>query len=223
MGSLCCCFHVPDVGENVDVNGSNNGNCVCPSCYIQRVMNKYGALFGRGEMHAIPSAIQGAASSNSTVAPNNRPSETNRSCGGHLPSNANSRNSQLQQVGVVMRHGKGIGHSLLVPELLRRSNVQISPKLLSGVDRHYCEGGSKDCISESSVKVLSAKTEIEVVYPSSEDEDVCPTCLEEYIPENPKIITQCSHHYHLSCIYEWMERSENCPVCGKLMIFDQTT
>uniref|UniRef100_A0A3Q7GBW1 RING-type E3 ubiquitin transferase n=1 Tax=Solanum lycopersicum TaxID=4081 RepID=A0A3Q7GBW1_SOLLC len=46
---------------------------------------------------------------------------------------------------------------------------------------------------------------------SSEDEDVCPTCLEEYTPENPKIFTKCSHHYHLSCIYEWQERSETCP------------
>lgn len=38
----------------------------------------------------------------------------------------------------------------------------------------------------------------------------------DYTPENPKIITKCSHHFHLSCIYEWMERSETCPVCGKV-------
>nr|GMD28999.1 E3 ubiquitin-protein ligase At3g02290-like [Ipomoea batatas] len=52
--------------------------------------------------------------------------------------------------------------------------------------------------------------------PSSNDdiEDVCPTCLEEYTFENPKIITKCSHHFHLSCIFEWQERSETCPVCG---------
>ncbi|KAK8699681.1 hypothetical protein V6N13_115764 [Hibiscus sabdariffa] len=56
---------------------------------------------------------------------------------------------------------------------------------------------------------------------SSEDEDVCPTCLEEYDPENPKIVLRCSHGYHLSCIYEWMERSENCPICGKVMLFDE--
>ncbi|KAA8532872.1 hypothetical protein F0562_033011 [Nyssa sinensis] len=222
MGSICCCFQVPDVEENVDSNGSHNGNCICPSCFIQSLMNKYGALFGRGEMHDIPSSIQGAGSLSSTMAPNNMPPETNGSRGGRLPNNANSQNFQLQQNGVVMRHEKGTGHSHLEPEPLRRSNVQISSKLLSGLDNltgSYCEGGSKKCISESSVKVLLAKMESEVFCPSSEDEDVCPTCLEEYTPENPKIITQCSHHYHLSCIYEWMERSENCPICGKVICF----
>lgn len=51
-----------------------------------------------------------------------------------------------------------------------------------------------------------------------EDED-CPVCLEEYNLENPKIETKCAHHFHLSCIYEWMERSESCPICGKEMEF----
>ncbi|XP_047318986.1 E3 ubiquitin-protein ligase RHF2A-like [Impatiens glandulifera] len=50
------------------------------------------------------------------------------------------------------------------------------------------------------------------VFSSTEEEEVCPTCLEEYTPENPKIVTNCSHHFHLGCIYEWMERSESCPV-----------
>ncbi|KAK1438611.1 hypothetical protein QVD17_04420 [Tagetes erecta] len=45
----------------------------------------------------------------------------------------------------------------------------------------------------------------------------CPTCLEEYDEENPKIITKCEHHFHLSCILEWMERSDTCPVCDKVM------
>lgn len=29
-------------------------------------------------------------------------------------------------------------------------------------------------------------------------------------------MTGCSHHFHLGCIYEWMERSESCPICGKV-------
>ncbi|XP_059446840.1 probable E3 ubiquitin-protein ligase RHB1A [Corylus avellana] len=56
---------------------------------------------------------------------------------------------------------------------------------------------------------------------SEEEEDVCPTCLEEYTPENPKIITHCSHSYHLSCIYEWMERSPKCPLCCRVLTFDE--
>ncbi|XP_027081352.1 probable E3 ubiquitin-protein ligase RHB1A [Coffea eugenioides] len=52
-----------------------------------------------------------------------------------------------------------------------------------------------------------------------EEEDVCPTCLEEYDSENPKIITKCEHHFHLGCILEWMERSDTCPVCDQVMVF----
>lgn len=55
---------------------------------------------------------------------------------------------------------------------------------------------------------------------TTEEEDVCPTCLEEYDLENPRIITNCKHHFHLSCIYEWMERSDTCPICEEIMMFD---
>ncbi|KAL8543601.1 hypothetical protein ACS0TY_004246 [Phlomoides rotata] len=58
-----------------------------------------------------------------------------------------------------------------------------------------------------------------IVPPLQEEEDVCPTCLEEYDTENPKMITKCDHHFHLSCILEWMERSDTCPVCDQEMIF----
>ncbi|CBI27321.3 unnamed protein product, partial [Vitis vinifera] len=64
---------------------------------------------------------------------------------------------------------------------------------------------------------------IECISTSSEDEDVCPTCLEDYTPENPKIVTQCSHHFHLGCIYEWLERSQTCPVCSKVTSFYYTS
>lgn len=54
-----------------------------------------------------------------------------------------------------------------------------------------------------------------------EEEECCPICLEEYDPENPKMVTNCEHHFHFSCILEWMERSDCCPVCDKEMIFEQ--
>ncbi|GAB2271732.1 Probable E3 ubiquitin-protein ligase rhb1a [Dionaea muscipula] len=56
---------------------------------------------------------------------------------------------------------------------------------------------------------------------ASEEEDVCPICLEEYDAENPKVLTNCEHDFHLSCILDWMERSDSCPVCDKEMIFDR--
>ncbi|MCL7027884.1 hypothetical protein MKW94_017315 [Papaver nudicaule] len=56
----------------------------------------------------------------------------------------------------------------------------------------------------------------------TEEEDCCPTCLEEYDDESPRIITKCEHRFHLSCILEWMERSDTCPVCDQEMVLDQT-
>ncbi|KAG0461886.1 hypothetical protein HPP92_020362 [Vanilla planifolia] len=55
------------------------------------------------------------------------------------------------------------------------------------------------------------------IIPCSDEEDVCPTCLEEYDDENPRITAKCNHHFHLSCILEWLERSNTCAVCNKIM------
>lgn len=59
---------------------------------------------------------------------------------------------------------------------------------------------------------------IESILILPEDEDNCPICLEEYDKENPRIDTICEHHYHLCCILEWMERSDNCPMCDKEVV-----
>ncbi|KAJ7004127.1 hypothetical protein NC653_009105 [Populus alba x Populus x berolinensis] len=67
---------------------------------------------------------------------------------------------------------------------------------------------------------LSKPVEPLVSATEEEEEEDCPICLEEYDLENPKLTTKCEHHFHLSCILEWMERSESCPVCDKEMIFD---
>lgn len=53
------------------------------------------------------------------------------------------------------------------------------------------------------------------------DDDVCPTCLDPYMEDNPKITTSCNHHFHLACIYEWLERSKTCPMCGRGMEFEE--
>lgn len=53
-----------------------------------------------------------------------------------------------------------------------------------------------------------------------DDEDFCSTCLEGYTEDNPRVVAKCGHHYHLPCIFEWSERSRECPMCGKLMECD---
>ncbi|KAG6479587.1 RING-H2 finger protein ATL67-like isoform X1 [Zingiber officinale] len=59
------------------------------------------------------------------------------------------------------------------------------------------------------------------LYLSSDVEDSCPICLEDYTIENPRSTLQCAHQFHLCCIYEWMERSHACPFCSKIMLFKE--
>ncbi|KAL5759331.1 hypothetical protein ACOSP7_017856 [Xanthoceras sorbifolium] len=105
------------------------------------------------------------------------------------------------------------------------SLLRLDPEKVGGGLIKYSEQLSNSgYISLEHVKgELIQKCRLDTSLKSSEDEDVCPTCLEEYTSENPRTIMQCSHHYHLSCIYEWMERSATCPLCGKVMLFDETT
>lgn len=39
--------------------------------------------------------------------------------------------------------------------------------------------------------------------------------------DNPRVLTRCGHHFHLPCLYEWLERSETCPVCAAPMHFEE--
>ncbi|KAL3830600.1 hypothetical protein ACJIZ3_019402 [Penstemon smallii] len=111
-----------------------------------------------------------------------------------------SSNQQAQQASS--------SYSSVPDENTRRSRVELEPIRQS--NKNDSQKGKLGVENVTSYKFVSP-----------DEEDVCPTCLEEYTEENPKIITKCSHHYHLSCIYEWMERSANCPICGKLMLFDE--
>ncbi|GJN24111.1 hypothetical protein PR202_gb11831 [Eleusine coracana subsp. coracana] len=78
-------------------------------------------------------------------------------------------------------------------------------------------------VEDSSVKHHSGGPRIDgiQVRDQLDNEDDCPICLEEYHFENPKIALQCNHNFHLSCIYEWMERSQSCPICAKVCGFYQ--
>lgn len=41
--------------------------------------------------------------------------------------------------------------------------------------------------------------------------------------DNPKMVTSCGHHFHLPCLYEWLERSQTCPVCSADMRWEEVT
>ncbi|WOL13290.1 putative E3 ubiquitin-protein ligase RHB1A [Canna indica] len=85
---------------------------------------------------------------------------------------------------------------------------------------------TSDCKNKTESEHNSSKiTEDDVSKPiisHTDEEDVCPICLEEYDSDNPLIMTKCEHHFHLSCILEWMERSDTCAICDKVMMIDNT-
>ncbi|KAK9934240.1 hypothetical protein M0R45_021392 [Rubus argutus] len=201
MGSLCCCPCVDEFEEYALPSNSVYRHCACLRYFFHQLFSGYNAPFQRLDGRSVPSPIQGATSSVSsgtgTTVANNSSNDTQFSVARPSPFDADQRYSRLQRDGL--------------------STVG-SGKKRSGVDTEEdCKLGQ----SETSEKDLASKLGYGLTYvqPVSDDDDVCPTCLDEYTPENPKITTRCSHHFHLGCIYEWLERSESCPICGKEMEF----
>ncbi|XP_068639270.1 probable E3 ubiquitin-protein ligase RHB1A [Aristolochia californica] len=96
-------------------------------------------------------------------------------------------------------------------------------RLLASEDLKESDPKSKTAFPPGTPKTseLEASKGNESTIPATNEEDVCPTCLEEYDEENPRILTKCEHHFHLACILEWMERSDTCPVCDQVMVIDQ--
>ncbi|XP_039136940.1 E3 ubiquitin-protein ligase At3g02290-like isoform X1 [Dioscorea cayenensis subsp. rotundata] len=221
MGSLLCCFRVADVGEGAENSDSLvSRHCICLRCLTQQLSHaQYIALFQRGEVHAAASASVRQLPSLASVmaAEDSSLPNTYRSPPRPLPYD-DPRCSRPRD-RLVSRREKCSSHSHEESEPLRRDFDENNAETKAEKDkRSGSKNGVKLCCSNSSTDVTSGST---YYFSSSEDEDVCPTCLEEYTSENPKIVMQCSHHFHLSCIYEWMERSEICPVCGKVMVFNE--
>ncbi|XP_010558517.1 PREDICTED: E3 ubiquitin-protein ligase At3g02290-like isoform X1 [Tarenaya hassleriana] len=228
MGGVCSCFRVEDFEEYINPSSSVYRNCPCLRCLAHNFLNVYISLFRRGETRSLPSSLQSPASITSSASHDNFLSDAFRSTPRPLPYDADPRYFRSPRDSLVSRREKGSNHSHEESEPLRSNNSVDSESFGGGggkrASQSVLEDGSKEEYSKSTLRILQSKTKAgtESMYILSEDEDVCPTCLEEYTLENPKIVTKCSHHFHLGCIYEWMERSENCPVCGKVMEFNET-
>ncbi|KAK4755168.1 hypothetical protein SAY87_008925 [Trapa incisa] len=210
MGAVCCCMRVEEIEDYLSRNSSTYRNC-------------YSSLFRRGDMHAVPSSIQEAASITSTASLDDSFSDMYRSPPRPLPYDVDPRRIRDR---ILSQREKGSSHSPEESEPLRSINDLESNSACgtAGKWNDHLQKGLKGEDIKSSLKLSMSRTDPELgfMYSTTEEEDVCPTCLEEYTPENPKIVTKCSHHFHLGCIYEWMERSESCPVCGKVMLFDES-
>ncbi|KAF9596067.1 hypothetical protein IFM89_007120 [Coptis chinensis] len=224
MGAFCCCPCGEDTDEYSYPSSSIYRHCICLRYFLHQLLSGYSAMFHRLDERSIASPIQGTTSLTATelgTASDNSLNAMYFSVPRPMPYDADQRPSRLQRDGLVFRREKSSSNFQEESQPLRRSGSSsgvepmVAGKKWIRVDsEEECKIGS----SESSEKNVSAKVSQGLAYtfPPPEDEDVCPTCLDEYTPENPKIITRCSHHFHLGCIYEWMERSETCPLCGKV-------
>ncbi|KAJ4838607.1 hypothetical protein Tsubulata_043638 [Turnera subulata] len=230
MGALCCCPRNDEYEEFSYSGNSIYRHCICLRFFFHQLLSGYGAMFHRLEGRSMPST-QGANSLASTgvgtgLSDGSTMSDSHLSLSRPASYDANQRFNRLQRDGLVSR--KSMTHFQEEAQPLRRNRSSPGMDSLVGFGKKWngveSEDDSKLGHSESSGNALATKVAYGLahVQSSAEDEDVCPTCLDEYTPENPKITTRCSHHFHLGCIYEWLERSETCPICGKEMEFCET-
>lgn len=216
MGGLCCCLCGEDFEEYAHPSNPIYRHCICLRYFFHQFFSGY--MFQRLEGRAINSPTQSVAPPTS-VGLSNPLSDTSFSGSHNLV-------PRPTPYGLVSRRDKSMGHTQEDSQLLSRSSSS------SCVEHLGASKKKTDADSEEECKVCRSVAEKYILgkgycttgydFTSAEDEDVCPTCLDEYTPENPKIIAKCSHHFHLGCIYEWMERSEFCPLCGKEMEFSES-
>lgn len=57
-------------------------------------------------------------------------------------------------------------------------------------------------------------------------DDECVICMEAFSAENPRMPTLCgcgenATYFHLPCLYQWIEQSEDCPSCRKRLRWEE--
>ncbi|XP_050223677.1 E3 ubiquitin-protein ligase At3g02290-like isoform X2 [Mercurialis annua] len=222
MGGLCCC---PSSDEFQEYGYPTNSFCISLRLFFHHLLSGYGTMFHRLEGRPTSPTQMGSSltlTGVNTGLADGFVNDAHISLSRPVPYDADQRFTRLQRDGLVSR--KSMTHFQEEAQSLRRSVSNLGTES-SGFGKNQnevdSEDDSKPSRSDFSEKILATKTTygLSYLHSSSEYEDVCPTCLDEYTPENPKITTRCSHHFHLGCIYEWLERSENCPICGKEMEF----
>eukprot|EP00257_Ricinus_communis_P027963 XP_025015377.1 E3 ubiquitin-protein ligase At3g02290 [Ricinus communis] len=216
MGNLFCCFHPEDPEDNHDPSSSQRVACsIRLDCLVHTLFTKYAAVFDKGDAPIVPEAINTQSdtttAATTTVPPQNMSFDVN-------PNHSHLQQDELTLPGANAAEARQTQHKD-VEEQLRGGNGTVTDNTSSGVTSNEYDS--------STYPIRHSKEKMEPhllnFYASLDDEDVCPTCLEEYTFDNPRIVTECKHHYHLGCIYEWQERSEHCPVCDKVMVFHETT
>lgn len=224
MGAFCCCPCGEDFEEYAHPSSSIYRHCICIRYFFYQLFGGYSGISQRLEGRAVTSSGVTPLTSTglSTASADSSLSESYHLVPRPAPYDTDPRYSRSQRDGLVSRREKGTSHNQDESEMLRRNSSSSGVEHL-GAGKKRNDTDSEECKASraESERNLFAKLSYGTDYTitNTEDDDVCPTCLEEYTPENPKIITKCTHHFHLGCIYEWMERSDHCPICGKEMEF----
>ncbi|KAL5221120.1 hypothetical protein ABZP36_025833 [Zizania latifolia] len=225
MGGFFCCLCTEDFEEYAHPNNPIYRQCICLRNLVNNIFGGYTVTFQRLESRPSNPA-QGAAPLASTnpstnITDNSLP-ETYHLVSRPPTYDTDPRYVRVQREGLVSRREKSINLTQEESLALRRNGSSSGIEHLASQKKWIStepEGEYEVHLSESTKSLSSKSHNSSFAVVTSEDEDVCPTCLEEYTPDNPKIVAKCSHHFHLSCIYEWMERSDACPICGKEMEF----
>ncbi len=97
------------------------------------------------------------------------------------------------------------GHSTHSTTLTAQTRVQLNPE----EER------------ELRIEVLKKQypTLFEEIFVYEDDQNICPICLELYTEENPSMHCKCGHEFHLQCSESWKQRSDECPVCFRKLIY----
>ncbi|XP_051227874.1 E3 ubiquitin-protein ligase At3g02290 [Lolium perenne] len=204
MGAILCCLRGPD--------DEAPGCCLClPWPFLNNDLQDSGpAARQRADTRVAP--VEGRVPlAGSTGSGQDDAMNTFRCPPRPLPYDDPQSIHQMEQHPLVAGHDKGSTRFRKSFQLEESNNSDIS----SGRAAHKAHMSTLKAQSHGQ-KIVGTQVDV-----PSEFQDDCPICLEEYDYENPKIELQCNHNFHLGCIYEWMERSQSCPLCAKVMLFNE--
>ncbi|XP_074565879.1 uncharacterized protein LOC141822335 [Curcuma longa] len=240
MGCVGCCLREHNVEEQEHQNRRRLDS------FVKLVADLYHSLFHRRE-RVVPSDEQGTVPLVLTSLVNHG---ENNAADLLLHDNPRSSQPQAQQDSLGLGHTKDntacplssndpigsqsqrqnedlvLGHAVIPGGVQKSVSIRHETGTNTQPDWSYKNGsadgeGSNACHSGSSQPSAGTTDRVPYLYLSSDIEDLCPICLEDYTIENPRSTLQCAHQFHLCCIYEWMERSHACPFCSRLMLFKE--
>ncbi|CAM0874517.1 unnamed protein product [Alopecurus aequalis] len=200
MGAILCCLRGPD-----------DGCCSClPWPFLNNNHDSGAAARQRADTRVAP--VQGRVTlAGSTGSGQEDSMNTFRCPPRPLPYDDPQFIHQMEQHPLVAGHDKASTRFQKSNQLEKSNNADIS-------SARPAEKGDGSSLKAQSEGQKIGGTQVDV---PSDCLDDCPICLEEYNYENPKTELQCNHNFHLGCIYEWMERSQSCPLCAKVMLFNE--